>query len=184
MSVLRRHCSTLDGDTCPPHESGCPPQLLQVAIELVPQWHRFWPHVPPQSIMSLAVLQQMFFSHDVCLAWAHVRLTNLLYMRVLSLLCPVLVLNRITCSGLFSLWGFYDWFEFGCCCFHYFLGEGFDDGLFYRYKRYISPLGPAGLFSQQVCLLVHFLGSHSVLEFTAGLSFCGLRGRSGQFPPR
>ena len=23
----------------------------QVAIELVPQWFWFWPHVPPQSIM-------------------------------------------------------------------------------------------------------------------------------------
>ena len=29
---------------------------------------------------------------------------NLLYMWALSLLCPVLNLNRITCSGLFSLW--------------------------------------------------------------------------------
>ena len=29
---------------------------------------------------------------------------NLLCMWVLSLLCPVLNLNRITCSGLFSLW--------------------------------------------------------------------------------
>ena len=31
---LRR---TLDGDACCPHEGGCPPQLLQVAIEVVPQ---------------------------------------------------------------------------------------------------------------------------------------------------
>ena len=28
---------TLDGDACYPHEGGCPPQLLQVAIQLVPQ---------------------------------------------------------------------------------------------------------------------------------------------------
>ena len=32
--VRRRHI--LDGDDCL-HEGGCPPQLLQVAIELVPQ---------------------------------------------------------------------------------------------------------------------------------------------------
>ena len=29
---------------------------------------------------------------------------NLLYMCALSLLCPLLNLNRITCSALFSLW--------------------------------------------------------------------------------
>ena len=34
--LLLRRC-TLDGDACCPHEGGCPPQLLQVAIELVPQ---------------------------------------------------------------------------------------------------------------------------------------------------
>ena len=33
--------STLDGGACRPHESGCPPQLLQVAIELVPQCYRW-----------------------------------------------------------------------------------------------------------------------------------------------
>ena len=55
---------------------------------------------------------------------------NSLYMWALSLLCPVLSLNRITCSGLFSLWGLSDWSEFGCCRFLLFLGEGFDDGLF------------------------------------------------------
>ena len=32
--LLRRR--TLDGDACCPHEGGCPPELLQVAIELVP----------------------------------------------------------------------------------------------------------------------------------------------------
>ena len=42
---------TLDGDACRPHEGGCPPQLLQVAIELVPQCRRFRPHVLPQSII-------------------------------------------------------------------------------------------------------------------------------------
>ena len=47
----------LDRDACCPHGSGCPPQLLQDALELVPQWYWFWPHVPPQSIMQLAVLQ-------------------------------------------------------------------------------------------------------------------------------
>ena len=35
-NILLLHC-TLDGDACCPHEGGCPPQLLQVAIELIPQ---------------------------------------------------------------------------------------------------------------------------------------------------
>ena len=47
----------LDGDACCPHKSGCPLQLLQVAIELVPQWYQFWTHVLPQSIMQSTVLQ-------------------------------------------------------------------------------------------------------------------------------
>ena len=34
LLLLRR---MLDGDACCPREGGCPPQLLQVAIELVPQ---------------------------------------------------------------------------------------------------------------------------------------------------
>ena len=34
LLLLRR---TLDGDACCPHKGGCPPQLLQVAIQLVPQ---------------------------------------------------------------------------------------------------------------------------------------------------
>ena len=38
------------------HQNSCSPQLLQVAIELLPQWYRFWPHVLPQSITQLAVL--------------------------------------------------------------------------------------------------------------------------------
>ena len=46
---------------------------------------------------------------------------NLLYMWALSLLCPVLSLNRMTCSGLLSLWKLSYWFEFGCCSFHFFL---------------------------------------------------------------
>ena len=36
-SLLLLRCRKLDGDACCPHESGCPPQLLQVAIQLVPQ---------------------------------------------------------------------------------------------------------------------------------------------------
>ena len=40
--------------------------------------------------------------------------SNLLYMWALSLLCPVLSLNRITCSGLFSLRWLSDWLEFQC----------------------------------------------------------------------
>ena len=34
LLLLRR---MLDGNACCPHEGGCPPELLQVAIELVPQ---------------------------------------------------------------------------------------------------------------------------------------------------
>ena len=37
FNVLLRRRRTLDGDACCPHEGGCPPQLLQVAIQLVPQ---------------------------------------------------------------------------------------------------------------------------------------------------
>ena len=77
MILLLRRRRTLDGDACFPHEGGCPPQLLRVAIELVPQKCRFRPHVPPQSIMQSTVLQQVVCSHDVCVAWAHLRLANL-----------------------------------------------------------------------------------------------------------
>ena len=42
---------TLDRDACCHHRSSCPPQLLQVATELVCQWYWFWPYVLPQSIM-------------------------------------------------------------------------------------------------------------------------------------
>ena len=48
LLLLRR---TLDGDACCPHEGGCPPQLLQVAIQLVPQKRRVRPCVPPYSII-------------------------------------------------------------------------------------------------------------------------------------
>ena len=51
-------CPTLDGDACRPHQSGCPPQMLQVAIKLDPQWYWFWPHVPPQSISKLQPVRQ------------------------------------------------------------------------------------------------------------------------------
>ena len=37
MCSLLLLCRTLDGDACCPHKGSCPPQLLQVAIELVPQ---------------------------------------------------------------------------------------------------------------------------------------------------
>ena len=58
----------LDGNACHPHESGCPPQLLQVALEHVPQWFRFWPHV-----LLTASCSWQFCSHDYCFAWAHLR---------------------------------------------------------------------------------------------------------------
>ena len=66
---------TLDGDACCPHEGGCPHQLLQVAIELVPQKRWFRPRVLPHSIMYWTMLQ-IFCSH-VCIAWAHLRLADL-----------------------------------------------------------------------------------------------------------
>ena len=55
---------------------------------------------------------------------------------------------------------------------------------FHQYKRCICPLVPAGLPPWQAGLPVHFLGSRSVLESTAGLGLTGLRGRPGQFPTR
>ena len=104
-NLLLRH-RMLDGDACLPHESCCPPQLLQFAIELVPQQCRFWSHVPPQSIMQLTVLCTC---SAVLMPVLHLHISdsltlNLLYKWAFSLLCPVLSLNRITCSGLFSLW--------------------------------------------------------------------------------
>ena len=53
--LLRRR--TLDGDACCPHEGGCPPQLPQVAIQLVLQKRRVRPCVPPYSIIQSTVLQ-------------------------------------------------------------------------------------------------------------------------------
>ena len=57
-----------DGEASCLHESSCPPQLLQVAIELVPQWcgirsHAVW--------SAAADLQQ-----DICVAWADLRLAR------------------------------------------------------------------------------------------------------------
>ena len=37
IDVLLLRCRTLDGDASRPDEGGCPPQPLQVAIELVSQ---------------------------------------------------------------------------------------------------------------------------------------------------
>ena len=51
-------CPTLDGDACRPHQSGCPPQMIQVAIKLDPRCYWFWPHVPPQSISKLQPVRQ------------------------------------------------------------------------------------------------------------------------------
>ena len=105
---------------------------------------------------------------------------NLLYMWALSLLCPVLNLNRMTCAGLFSLWRLSDWLQFECCCFHFFL-ERVLMMVFHRCKRCICPLVPAGPPPWQAGLPVHFLGSRSVLGSTVGLGLTGLRGRPGQF---
>ena len=51
LLLRRRRHRTLDGDACCPHEGGCPPQLPQVAIQLVPKKRRIRPCVPPHSIM-------------------------------------------------------------------------------------------------------------------------------------
>ena len=40
-SLLLLLLRTLDGEACCPHEGGCPPHLLQVAVKLVPQKRRF-----------------------------------------------------------------------------------------------------------------------------------------------
>ena len=90
---------------------------------------------------------------------------NLLYTWALSLLCPVLNLNRITCSVLFSLWRLSDWLSFGCCCFHFFLGEGFDDGLFISIGG-ISVLlfQLASLPGKPVCLLISLDSAWSLVN--------------------
>ena len=99
-------CRTLDGDACRPHEGGCPPQLLQVAIELVPQkgWFQYL-----SCLIASCSGQCCSRRSAVMMSALHGHISdsptlNLLYMWALSLLCPVLNLNRITCSVLFSLW--------------------------------------------------------------------------------
>ena len=80
---------------------------------------------------------------------------NLLYMWALSLLCPVLSLNRMTCSDLFSLWRLSDWLDFGCCCFYFFLGEGFEDGLFIGVRGVSVLLVQLASFASKiVCLFI------------------------------
>ena len=110
---------TLDGDACCPHQSCCPLQLLQVAIDLVPQRHRFWPHVPLKSSCSW----QCCSSCSAVMSALHGSISdsttlNLLYMWAVSLLCLVLSLDRITSTLLCRL---FDWLAFGCCRFHFFL---------------------------------------------------------------
>ena len=51
VTVLLLLLRMLAGDACCPHDGGRPPQLLQVAIELVSQKRRFRPCAPPHSIM-------------------------------------------------------------------------------------------------------------------------------------
>ena len=85
-----------------------------------------------------------------------------------DLLCPVQFVEAVPLVVVWAL------------LLPFFLGEGFDDGLF------ISVSGRsvlAGVPPWQAGLLAHFLGSHSVLESTARLGLSGLRGRPGLFPP-
>ena len=100
---------------------------------------------------------------------------NFLYKWALSLLCPVLSLNRITCAGLFSLWRLSDWLQVRCCCFHFFPGEGFDDGLFIGVRGVSVLLVHLASFpGKPVCLFI------SLLESTARLGLCRLQGQPGQ----
>ena len=108
LLLLRR---TLGGDACCPHEGGCPPQLLQVAIELVPQKRRFR-HM--SRLIASCSGQCCSRCSAVMMSALHGHISdspalNLLYTWALSLLCPVLNLNRMTCSVLFSLWRLSDW---------------------------------------------------------------------------
>ena len=101
----------LDGDACCPHEGGCPPQLLQVAIELVPvsvgsgHVSRLIASCSGQCCSRCSAVMMSALHGPI----SDLPTLNLLYMWALSLLCPVLNLNRITCSVLFSLWRLSDW---------------------------------------------------------------------------
>ena len=99
----------------------------------------------------------MFCSHDVCVAWAHLRLTNLklaVHVGIKSAVPSPQTEQNV------DLWTLSDWLEFGYCCFHFILGE-FDDSFFIGIRG--VSVGPAGILPKQACLLVHFLGSCSVL---------------------
>ena len=81
---------------------------------------------------------------------------KLLYMCQFSLLCPVLSLNRIIYSGLFSLWRLFDCLKFGCCCLYYFLVRVLmNDGLFISVKVVFVLLVQLASFpSKPVCFFI------------------------------
>ena len=99
------------------------PTRKRLSSSAPPGCHRACPSVVSVLATCPASCSWQCCSHDVCFAGqiSDSPMLNLLYMWALSLLCPVLSLNRMTCCGLFSLWRLSDWLRFGCCCFHLFL---------------------------------------------------------------
>ena len=179
---------------------------LRLIFLLLPSWkwlssaptgcHRAWP-----SVVSVLVTCPTSEHHvvgcavpNVLQSWClccigtsqtlHVPTLNLLYMWTLSLLCPILSLNRMTCSCLFSLWSLSDWLKFGCCCLHFFfLGDGFHDGLFICVRSISVLLVQLASFpSKPVCL---FISKDRAVCWNPqpGLGLSGLWGQPGQFPP-
>ena len=96
---------------------------------------------------------------------------DLLYMWAYSLLCPVLSLNRMTCSDLFSMWKLFDWLKFGCCLLPLFSATE---------EVHLSSW--CGWSPSLASLSVHFLGACCrVRESSAGSGLSILSGRPGQF---
>ena len=107
-SYARRRCSLpsrkwLSSSAPPGWHRPCPSVVLDLATYPASEHH----------VIDSTVLDVLHTSDTPTL--------NVLYMWALSLLCPVLILYRMTCSGLFSLWKLSDWLKFGCCCFHLFM---------------------------------------------------------------
>ena len=171
LLLLLHFCCTLDGEVCRPQKSGFP-QLLQVAIELslndIGSGHM-------SCLKASCSWQCCSRCPAVIISALHGHISdsptlNLQYMWALSLLCPVLSLNRMTWSGLFSLWRLFDWLEFGCCRFHFFLERVLMMGFLSVQEVYLSSWSnwPPSLASQSACLfplILQWAGVHCGVRF-------------------
>ena len=112
LSYARRRCGERRSPGC---HRACP-SVVSVLATCPASEH----HVVGSAVVDVTVMMLALYGHI-----SDSPTLNLLYMWALSLLCPVLSLNRTTCSGLFSLWRLSDWLELRRCCFHFFLERVF-----------------------------------------------------------